>query len=98
MVNYRVFSDDVIKKILSCYSWHRVISVSWSLHVPEIRPVVDLCGGVTKLGTRNRVVDWKVLLGEVTQPLEVNIHISPVSVHTRDLNISPEGFYVGKYF
>ena len=65
------------------------LSVGWSLHVPEVCPVVDLSGRITQLSTGHRVVDWEVLLGEMTQSLEVNIHVSPVTVNTRDLDISP---------
>ena len=84
----------LLNKILSCYNWHRVItpilSESWSLHVPEVCPVVDLSGRIAELGARNSVVNWEVLLGEVAQSLEVNENISPITVHTRDLNVSPE--------
>ena len=84
----------LLYKILSCYNWHRVItpilSESWSLHVPEVCPVVDLSGRIAELGARNSVVNWEVLLGQMTESLEVNIHVSPISVNTRDLNVSPE--------
>ena len=61
-----------------------------SLHVTEVSPVVDLSGRVAELGAGHRVVDWEVLLGEVTESLEVNVNICPVTVNTRDLNVSPE--------
>ena len=60
------------------------------MHVAEVRPVVDLSGGVAELGAGHGVVDWEVLLGEVTQSLEVDVHVRPVSVHRGDLNVSPE--------
>ena len=58
------------------------------MHVAEVRPVVDLSGGVAELGAGHGVVDWEVLLGEVTQPLQVDVHVCPVTVHGRDLNVS----------
>ena len=36
------------------------------MHVTKVRPVVNLCGGVTELGAGHGVVDGEVLLGEVT--------------------------------
>ena len=55
-----------------------------------IRPVRDLSGDVLEPGAGPRVVHWDVLLGPVGQPLEVDIHIGPVTVHTRDLEVAVE--------
>ena len=51
---------------------------------------MDLGGAVPQLGTGHSVVHWQVLLGEVTQSLQVDEHVRPVPVHRGDLNVSLE--------
>ena len=58
------------------------------LEPPVISPVRDLSGHVLEPGAGPRVVHGDVLLGPVGQPLEVDIHIGPVTVHTRDLEVA----------
>ena len=53
-------------------------------------PVRDLSGDGRQPGAGRGVVDREVLLGHVRQALEVDKHISPVPVNTRDLDVALE--------
>ena len=53
-------------------------------------PVRDLGGDGRQPGAGRGVVDREVLLGHVREALEVDKHISPVPVNTRDLDIPLE--------
>ena len=61
-----------------------------SLESPVVRPVRHLSRHVLEPLAGPRVVHGDVLLGPVGQPLEVDIHICPVTVHTRDLEVAIE--------
>ena len=55
-----------------------------------IRPIRDLSRHVLEPLAGPRVVHGDVLLGPVGQSLEVDIHIGPVTIHTRDLEVAIE--------
>ena len=55
-----------------------------------IRPICDLSRHVLEPLAGPRVVHGDVLLGPVGQSLEIDIHIGPVTVHTRDLEVAIE--------
>ena len=53
-------------------------------------PVRDLGGDGRQPGAGGGVVDREVLLGHVRQALEVDKHVGPVTVNTRDLDVALE--------